>query len=885
MNAKLSFLSLLLPLFLAALFSGTDPSYSCGPGIDYEKYRISYVDPDLLSDSIYQSFYRTLLQEHQSNSYWDVPPEEFRNSGWTVVREEENVRDWGNYFGGEVSARSLRDLLDHSSSTMIEEIITALSEGRNIPVENSITPAESEWDKPDTLYFADALQAIISKKDIPFLRYLQYANECSGYAVSSDPWTEGETTVDTATMLSLIDKGLRLHKECSSEYLKLRYAYQIVRTARYAEQYQRAVALYDELVEKNPTRSSIRYRALGHKAGATRHTGDMPLSSYYFSQVFDSSEGEREIALRDFRSRSDEEWKRIYALAKNDHERATLWMMRGFKMDGLNFSYLRQMLTLEPGSPRLGMALMRELHRIESYLYDDMETRDYANRTTGSFEGYDYEKDMPVTTNIDDNYWHDDYKRHIAKGRAWDTIYYYDLPDESEEGAEPELTHVLSGRDYVMEFRRFVLETAKNGRVAEPALWYMVAGYIDIMDGDYGLADQCLEEAESSTRGNYDLEHQIRLLDLLREAKSKGSVGEDIEKQIAETLAWFHRKQNKNGHTRYDKAMAALGQQYLLQNNVPKAVLAFDAANDEVTRNVLLDMYATNDDLEKLQELVQSGGENDYERSLIDSFSLGRADLLDLRGTRLMRQGNFEEGLTLFQQIPASYWNETPDSNEYGWTPQNYRTFYSSTDTNRFTGMSLVSYNTWGDYNTDSVAHVTRARKYTKLSFAQTAVELRKLAESKGTPGADTAAYRLGTFLFNTPYWGYSEGVWQGAMMMMIRYYYYRATAYPFNLKGVAERMEKAEENFMAEYGGHAKARDYFTRAMEGTKNPELAARCAYMIDLCNKQPQTTLHPVKSIEEQDRTGYNLLMTKYRDTRYAKWVLSQCSIYKLFQKKK
>lgn len=888
MNARLSFLCTLLALSLAALFSGTDPSYSCGPGLDYEKYRISYVDPDLLSDSIYQSFYRTLLQEHQAGNeyYFDMPAEEFRGAGWTAIRERENIRDWRNYFGGAVSERSLQDLLNYSNAAMIEGIIADLAAGRPLRTGDSIIPAQSEWDTPDTLFFADALQRVEERKDVPFLRYLLYANRCSPYAADPDPWDEKERKTDTAEMERLIDEGMRLHDECASGYLKLRYAYQLVRTARYAGRHKLAMELYDRLVATNPTRSPIRYRALGHKAGAARLAGDMPLSSYLFSQVFDSAEGEREIALRDFRARSDPEWERIYAMARNDHERATLWMMRGFKQDGLHFDYLRRMLKLDPGSPRLAMGLMRELHRIESYLYDDMETRDLNVQTRGMVEGYDYKRDTMVLSNVDEGRWYgnDSYSRHMAKGRSWDTLYYYDLPDPDEEGAEPQLRGILSGRDYVMEFRRFVLETAKEGKVAEPALWYMTAGYIDMMDGDYGLADQCLDEAERATRGNYDLEHQIRLLDFLRRAKSEGEVGNDIETHIAETLQWFRRKQAENGHTRYDKALAALGRQYLVQNSVPKAILAFNAAHDAATRNVLLDLYATNDDLEELQKLVERGGENDYERTLVDSFPLKRADLLDLRGTRLMRRGKFAEALELFRQIPSSYWSLVPDSTEYGWTPPNYRVFYSSPDTNRFTGMSLVSFNMWGDYDTDSIARATKARSYTKLSLAQAAVELAGQANRTGSPGADSAAYRLGTLLFNTPYWGYADGVWQEGLLVIMRYYY-RATAYPFNIKGVAERMEKAEETFMAEYGSRTLAREYFTRAMESTRNPELAARCAYMIDLCNKQPQTSMHEVPTIEEQDRTGYNLLITKYRDTRYARQVLSQCSIYKLFEKKR
>src|SRR5690606_6477764 len=95
---------------------------------------------------------------------------------------------------------------------------------------------------------------------------------------------------------------------------------------------------------------------------------------------------------------------------------------------------------------------------------------------------------------------------HIVRGGGWDTLFYYDVNYDSEDDSERRrLDTVITGSEYVSAFRRFVLGVAREGKVSEPALWYMVAGYIDIMDGDYGVADECLDEAKQKVSGNYDL--------------------------------------------------------------------------------------------------------------------------------------------------------------------------------------------------------------------------------------------------------------------------------------------------------------------------------------------------------------------------------------------
>ncbi|MGE3801966.1 MAG: hypothetical protein AB7H80_13175 [Candidatus Kapaibacterium sp.] len=851
-----------LLLALATLIGESYWAYTCGPGYDYERYRISYVDPDLLSDSIYQSFYRTLLQEHQAgDNYWDQPHEEFRGADWLETRDRENVADWMRYFDGKVTAESAYDIVYRVGTNLLDTMRQTIERGERITSTDIIREAQYEWGEPDTLHLTSVVAEINNRRDADLLTYLLYANACSHHATSGDEWNPVEP--DIPAMKSLIEKGIQLHNTTPSNFLKLRYGFQVVRLARYAGENDRAESLYNQYIAPNRMESPIRYWGLGHVAGAVRLEGDIPRSNYLFSNVFDSCEGNREIALRDFRVKSEEDWKDVYSLAKNDHERSRLWLMRGLKNHRLDFNYMREMYKLEPSSPQLAMALLRELHRIESFLYDDMETRDLRVKQRGLYtysDEYDPETETwsERQTNIESD-WREDYGRHISSENNWDTIYFY---EKENEESEPQLVEKLTGREYVHQFRRFVLEVAKKGNVLEPGLWYMVAGYIDMMDGDYDLANECLEEAKENVIGNYDLKHQIQLLEYLRQAKSKGGITGDIESHIAESLQWLRQKQGKNRHTKYDKVMAALGRQYLIQEDVPKAIFAFASAHDEVARNMLLDVYATTDELKRLEELVASGKMSG--NLSLDSLGLTAQELRDIRGTHLMREGKYREAEQLFSSLPNSYWNDSARQETVCFL---FTTNYQVVDTN------LPNFVVQGTEET--------AARMNKREFATVVVTLLDRAES-GAKGSDSAYLQVANLLYNTPYWGYSGVAWNGGLLILYRYYHFGPTAYPFNVPRVGERMEEAEKYFMELYGARRQARSYYEKVMRQTKDRELAAHCAYMLDLCDKQPQTSLQERTEPSTQKREGYELLISKYRDTKYAKGVLSQCSVYRYFQ---
>lgn len=895
-------------LFFAAMISGTDPSYSCGPGFDYEKYRVSYVDPDLLTDSLYQSFYRTILLDHQKESMFMSPSREFHQDSWPARRKQDNLDEWDRYFKGSISEQSLQDLLYRTGPDIFNATLVALQNGTRpaLRASDTITYNNQRWDRADTLHITEAVRVIGQRRDVPFLRYYLYAMECSPFAEDPNPWSRKEQFGDSADamMQDLIEKGIQLHDECSSDFLRLRYAYQIVRLARYAEDYRKALDLYDRYVESNPEKGSIRYRALGHRAGAARKLGMSARANYWFTQVFDSCEGERELALRDIRIRSEQEWQEMYALAVNDHERAMLWMAKGFKTPGLTFSYLQKIHELEPGSPLLAMAALRELHRIESFLYANMETRNWGAKTRGGFLETDYiytdtSVIHVVTQTNQDKYWNQTnwydhvtgYRRYVAAGHAWDTLVFIrSEKNEETEDYEEKILYTLSGRDYIRAFREYMLELAAANGIAEPALWYMIAGYVDLMDNDFERADQCLSKAEEAAgkNGNENIRQQIFLLDFMRRVKSNGRIDRNLESSIYSTLQWFRRQEEQNQHSKFRKVMAAIGQQYLQQNDVPRAVMAFNLADDAATIYQLLDIYAGEQEIQDLINLLERGPQGDYEHMLFAAGKISRTSLMDLRGTKLLREGQFREAARIFDAMPSEYFDQDADEptyyRSYDLTGREWSStaslFWSHTDTTYISGHNLVSGTYYPGSSQEEEAAPLKATLFNKKTFTNRILEL--LGEAEHNPASsDSAYFRIGNLLFNTWRWSQSDlcGGWDGTLSE----YTESLASYPFNVDGVAQKIDRRDDRFRAEFGTRNLARTFYLKAMQRTKNRELAAHCAYMLDICLKRPLTNIVHHPEAKEQDRTGYDMLMSKYRDTKFSQWIMSQCSIYKYFRK--
>ncbi|MEO0340530.1 MAG: hypothetical protein AAF242_15135, partial [Bacteroidota bacterium] len=197
--------------------------------------------------------------------------------------------------------------------------------------------------------------------------YLVFAKRCEPYVTEVNAWELKSDNEDR--MRALIQEGLDRFLDLKSHYIRLRYAYQLVRLAHYLKDFKGTLDLYDYLMPKIDNDPSILEDwILGHKAGALMAIGQTTEANYLFSTIFENSHGKRESAFNSFQIPTQQEWNDVLLLCKDDKERATIFALRANAQNAKPLDDMKEVFRLDPESPHLNILLIKELKRLEKNL-------------------------------------------------------------------------------------------------------------------------------------------------------------------------------------------------------------------------------------------------------------------------------------------------------------------------------------------------------------------------------------------------------------------------------------------------------------------------------------------------------------------------------------
>ena len=438
---------------------------------------------------------------------------------------------------------------------------------------------------------------LVRHKCLETIDYLIFAKDCEPFVTrGGDPWETKQDPNRVLAMDRLIDQGLKTFLNTRSDYIRLRYAYQIIRLAHYSRQYERTLELFDYLMPKiDHDPSKIEFWILGHKAGALLALGKPVEASYLYARVFLNSPGKRESAFRSFHIRSDEEWKQCMLLCQDDQERATLYAMRAYMRDSKALEEMEAIYQLDPASPYLEVLLAREIRRLERHLLG-----------------------LEFNDNRDKN------KR------------YFGLP-----GAE--------ARQELIHLQAFVRDVNARGETPNQALWALGQGYLELLAGDTYAARKSFLQAKEITNDPI-LGEQLEALDLANQILAFQFPSAEVEESAAEAkldnplflrypsfpdflddkMSWLYDKFKRPGKAflvRYDMSQ--------LKAN-PKPEL-----------------------LDDLQQLAAQTDFTRYERDLLrktKGINL-QNDLIDLKATQFFNEGNIAAALETYKQMDRTNWD------------------------------------------------------------------------------------------------------------------------------------------------------------------------------------------------------------------------------------
>ena len=544
----------------------------CGP-YDRSFYGYSFINMDILRqhdremlaplfmrfDRLYKDYFETVAK----------------------ANEDDNLAEWQERFCGEVKNDDLAYIIYRASPDDLRQLLTA-TQSKSLPV-------------PPNLRDNTFAQFVHRKKCTENIEYLLFAKQCEPHVTTNDQWQVPPR--DTETMQRLIAEGTGRFKRTQSDYMRLRYAYQIIRLAHYAGSHEQVLALCDDLlpkVDKMRSRwadSIIPWWIEGHRAGALRKLGRRPEAAYLYVKIFRNCPGRRASAFQSFHVKDDAEWEEVLRLCETDAERAALYAMRATREESKALEEMERIYAIDPANEYLEPLLVQEIRKMERNLL-----------------GLEF------------------------NARKEDNKRYHKIP------------RPYAGK-YVIDLQKFARKCRQEGRTARPQLWLLAEGYLEFLAGDYYAAEKTFQEA-ARTVEDKTLKAQLQVFQTALQIAA-------FEKpdREAEQFAYRLIKEDKNYRTYRslppflkDK-MAWLYDQYRLGG---KSFLSRYPLKD-LKPNPRMDL------VDDLIAIALKADRTDFERMMLEGIPV--ADLHDMKATLLMSQGQMEAAFEIFKRIPLNLWD------------------------------------------------------------------------------------------------------------------------------------------------------------------------------------------------------------------------------------
>jgi hypothetical protein len=352
----------LAPCISAALLCFPYNIIGCAGGDpDPYDYFISFFDNNLPASKAYTSFYYTnheFLYNH--NEKTDA----------AVVAAGE----WCGYAGKSFDAGAAYDFVSRFAWKDLNNLYYHLEEKKPLQIPDSVK------NNPVTAFF-------MQSRDFEALGYIMYAKQVEPQVTGE--WREWEPLArDKAKMDKLIKNGQQLYKAAKKDYIKLRYAYQLLRLAHYSGRYADCRKWYDDMVTPNKTSSVLQDLCLSLKAGAQMRLGEKTKAAYTFSRLFSTSEIKRVSNYMSF------DWcvKRFDAASraaclkecKNSAERADMLALFAMGSHVNELKVLNDIAAINAAAPVLEVLTTREVNKMEEYYF----TNDIRKKQAGSNDFY-----------------------------------------------------------------------------------------------------------------------------------------------------------------------------------------------------------------------------------------------------------------------------------------------------------------------------------------------------------------------------------------------------------------------------------------------------------------------------------------------------------------
>lgn len=628
-----------------------------------------------------------------------------------------------------------------------------------------------------------------------FVTFLYQAKEIEVYSNDSYSYWDYESYVANLMDNSQADQVEKEFKKLKNKdvFYNNRMWFQVMKAKFYSTDRASVISFFEQTANKQP-KNTLYYRGLSYVAGAYYQAGDYDRANALYAEVFNGSPALRQVALYNYKPMETQRVKTVVSTIPAKEVQAALWAMQGYYSNAMEA--LKEVVAVDSKSPHANFLLTRWVNEQEASI---LKFREKSFQST--------------------------------------TVYFDSLKKKIDQ----------SGLDWIRE-------TTKEGKVDNPALWYMASGYLAIFQGQYKEADAAFAQAKKEAKDNKLVNNQIRLFGLINQVSQIKKIDAQAEQAILADMQWIYNDVMPNATWedpfRYDYAVHWV-RQYL--------AAIYQEQGNSVMSEILfsnLDFYGKVDNTVKMEKFLLSKNKTSFEQLMVDKYEYNLSDIYERRAINLFYLDKIDEAIVEMKKAE-------PIRSVSSYSGEIYEKTYKNTVLlgNPFNGKIQ-------DCN-DCDHMAKQSVKYTKLDFLMKIKEM----QDKIAKGDDVFnnAFLVGNAFYNATYYGNA------------RVFYYNALVNEYG-----NSISPAERKYLLNM---SQAKKYYGIAKKAATTKEQKAKIAYF------EAKIERNEFYANEYQNKDyywgaswddpmfkkwkGFQELATLYSDTKYYQEVINECGYFRTY----
>ena len=746
-------------LIISFLLWPAKSTLACGFYELDETIRLSLFRAELSGMSAFRPFY---YSANYFNSY--IPDPENNDA-------LKNCTEWHKHMGKKVAIKDIDFILYQTPPEVFEN---ALQHGR--------LTAEFEGNS--------FIRALCQPAFAAELKYLCFAKELEYLSFSipgtGSRWESWDGNVHTNYGIHNLefDRDGSFIETIKDPFLKLRYAFQLVRLNYYETMDDMSIRLYDKYFAKCKEPTILKAWALLFKAKSIDRKGNHVLANYLYSQVFDQCD-EKKVAVMQYFNTKPGVISSTLKLTKTDYEKGVIQSMLLLNYPAPALFKLREMQKFLLKSKYFAPLIMREINKLEDWIYTPMYT-EYG----------------PAIDLKDSLY-------------RWDN---YDLVRDK---------NLKTDLAYLAEFKSFLLHCLPFADGENEDYLNLAIAHLSYMNSKNELALSYLLKIDS--RANSSIKIQKGICSSLLNLRTCNLNTDKTRHELLSSIVHLERIASTNNQTNkcLYSLLRVISSAYYKNGNIAEAGLMFlkseqykvkyedyswyedygEYAWPSSWRYFFIgwfDRQASLNDMDQLIELITKRRKSSFETYLCNQKLPSLNDCYDLRATIAFRNNDLNETEKSLEKIPQSYYRTTED-------------FAQNLNENPFLPKCF-----------DYVWKRDFKYPFSKLKFIKTLISLKKSTET-GTSSHAEEYIKLGHAYFNCSYFGNS---W-----MMVSYgtgtadETYGENMNDFLFGPISKQKNKIQSG---NYYGLTIAKQYYSKALSCARNDEQKAMASLMLHICD---------------------------------------------------